>query len=152
MMNKQLWALVCGVSLLGVAAGTTLVRADSATSQPATQAASQPAVIDATDTAALIANEEKKVTVSGTVTKVGSPASGTIFFVDFKGVSSKTGLSVVFFPKTKKALDTAFDGNVSKALKGKAILLTGHVQMYQDRPEIIINDADQVKVADQAAK
>jgi DNA/RNA endonuclease YhcR with UshA esterase domain len=80
----------------------------------------------------------KTVTIQAAVTEVKTGRGG-VTFLDMGGSFPDNPFAAVIF-----ASDLAkFSG--AKALKGKTIAISGEVVLYQDRPEIILKTADQLK-------
>lgn len=152
-------ALLCG---FGVAlADDTPSMPDSPTSQPAAVPASQPSTssgaIQATDTAAIIEKKGKFVTVEGVVVYAGWSTSGKVMNVKFKDGDKEKGLLCSAFEKSKERLDAAFNGNAGSAWKGAKIQVTGKVEIYDGkikewvgRPEITIQNPEQIKIVEPA--
>jgi DNA/RNA endonuclease YhcR with UshA esterase domain len=78
------------------------------------------------------------VTVEGTVDNVHTTAAGNTY-IDIGGRYPNNTFTAVIFSK-----DTSKFTNVT-ALKGKTVDITGPVKLYKDKPEIILNSADQLK-------
>ena len=79
------------------------------------------------------------VTVEGAVSEVHHAASGKAIFIDIGGQYPNNAVAGVIF-----ADDAAKFPNVD-ALEGKTIDVTGKISLHQGRPEIILNDASQIK-------
>jgi DNA/RNA endonuclease YhcR with UshA esterase domain len=103
----------------------------------ATSALAQQVQVIAPNQAA--ANVGRRVTVEGAVSAVHHSASGKVTFIDIGGRYPDSAFTAVIF-----ADDDAKFPNVD-ALEGKTIDVTGTVKLYQGRPEIVLNDAAQVK-------
>jgi DNA/RNA endonuclease YhcR with UshA esterase domain len=81
----------------------------------------------------------KSVTVEGTVNEVHHAASGKVTFIDMGGrYPNNTFAGVIFSDDASKFSDI-------DSLDGKTIDITGTIKLYQDRPEIILNDPAQIK-------
>jgi len=81
----------------------------------------------------------KSVTVEGPVSDVHHTASGKATFVDMGGsYPNKVFTGVLFSDDAAKFPDI-------DSLAGKTIDITGVIKLYQGRPEIILNDPDQIK-------
>ena len=81
----------------------------------------------------------QNVTVEGVVSGVYTARSG-VTFIDMGGSYPNNQFAGVIF-----ADDANKVGDVS-GLTGKTVDLTGTVQMYRGKPEIILKSADQIKV------
>lgn len=79
------------------------------------------------------------VTVEGTVSEVHTARSGKATFIDMGGSFPNNTFAGVIFAK-----DMTKVGDVS-GLDGKVVDITGMVQSYQGRPEIVISSRDQIK-------
>ena len=80
------------------------------------------------------------MTVEGVVSGVHSARSGAVTFVDMGGSYPNNLFAGVIF-----ASDMAHVGDVT-GLTGKKVDITGTIQMYKGKPEIIVKSADQIKV------
>jgi DNA/RNA endonuclease YhcR with UshA esterase domain len=90
--------------------------------------------------AAAASHAGQSVTVEGPVSEVHSARSGKETFIDLGGTyPNRTFTAVIFAPSL------AAVGDVS-GLTGKTVDITGTVQMYQGRPEVIVNSRAQIKV------
>jgi DNA/RNA endonuclease YhcR with UshA esterase domain len=78
------------------------------------------------------------VTVEGAVSGVHTARSG-VTFIDIGGRYPDSAFTAVIF-----AGDAGKFPNVD-ALNGKTVDITGPVRLYKGRPEIILNDAAQIK-------
>ena len=80
------------------------------------------------------------VTVEGVVSDVHHAASGRTTFIDIGGRYPNNPFTAVIFS------DGASKFPDVDTLNGKTVDVTGMIKNYKDRPEIILNDANQVKV------
>jgi DNA/RNA endonuclease YhcR with UshA esterase domain len=78
------------------------------------------------------------VTVEGAVSDVHTVGTG-VTFIDLGGRYPDNAFTAVIF-----AADAGKFPNVS-ALNGKTVDITGPVQLYKGTPEILLNDAAQIK-------
>jgi DNA/RNA endonuclease YhcR with UshA esterase domain len=78
------------------------------------------------------------VTVEGAVSDVHTVGTG-VTFIDMGGRYPDNAFTAVIF-----AADAGKFPNVS-ALNGKTVAITGPVQLYKGTPEILLNDAAQLK-------
>jgi DNA/RNA endonuclease YhcR with UshA esterase domain len=81
----------------------------------------------------------QSVTVEGIVSEVHHAASGKVTFVDMGGRYPDNQFAGVIFSD-----DASKFPNVD-SLEGKTIDVTGTITLYRGRPEIILNDAGQIK-------
>ena len=80
------------------------------------------------------------MTVEGVVSDVHHAASGRATFIDIGGRYPNNPFTAVIFS------DDASKFPDVDTLNGKTVDVTGMIKNYKDRPEIILNDANQVKV------
>lgn len=115
-------------------------------------AAEPSATIDAGDADAIKAAIGNKATVTGTIEKAAWSRSGKVMQISFKN-AEKSKFNAVVFSKNKDALDKKFDGDAAKALTGAKVKITGKVSEFaprnkpdDKRPQIVIDDVDQIEV------
>jgi DNA/RNA endonuclease YhcR with UshA esterase domain len=113
------------------------------------QEKSQPIAIDATDKAALDANQDKEVIVSGTIKTAQWSATGKVMNVEFEN----SPLILAVFERSKDEINKAFEGDAAKKWTGAKVKVTGKLgkyggraKNYEGRPQMIISKPDQVKV------
>jgi serine/threonine-protein kinase len=112
-----------------------------------------PSVLDATQTAALlkIAGGEdarypkRTATIEGVVRSAAVSSTGSVCRVEFEGVD-REGFLVVYFPGMFPVMEKHFGGSAGAALAGKRIRVKGRVDTYRERPQIVVDSADQVEV------
>lgn len=79
------------------------------------------------------------LTVEGTVSNVHTTSSG-MTFIDMGGrYPDNVFTAVIFSDDSDKFPDV-------DSLDGKTVDITGRVRLYKEKPEIILNSADQIKV------
>jgi len=101
-------------------------------------AAALPARAETIAPADAKAHVGKTVTIEAAVSEVKTGRGG-VTFLDMGGSFPDNQFAAVIF-----AADLAkFPG--AKALKGKTVAISGEVVLYQDRPEIILKTANQLK-------
>jgi DNA/RNA endonuclease YhcR with UshA esterase domain len=122
----------------------------------AQDATSQPAVVHVSDKDGMAANMNKEAIVEGTVTKAEWSRSGAVMNIDFKDAEQTRFLAVIFVRQREK-MDTAFGGDVGKALTGAKVRLKGKLQEYggrseafKGRPQIILTDTTQITIVEPA--
>jgi DNA/RNA endonuclease YhcR with UshA esterase domain len=81
----------------------------------------------------------QSVTVEGVVSEVHHAASGKVTFIDVGGIYPDNPFAGVIFSD-----DASKFPNVD-SLEGKTIDITGMIKLYRGKPEIILNDAGQIK-------
>jgi DNA/RNA endonuclease YhcR with UshA esterase domain len=94
------------------------------------------AVIPATEAASHIG---QSVTVEGVVSEVHTASSGKATFIDIGGTYPNEAFTAVIFERNMSAV-----GDVS-ALTGKTVDITGAIQLYRGRPEVIIVSRSQIR-------
>ena len=85
------------------------------------------------------------VIVNGTVVSAEWSRTGRVMRIEFNG-TDKSRFYAVIFPPQRPAFDQKYGGDVAKALGGAQVRITGKLQIYRERPEIIINRLDQLEV------
>lgn len=93
--------------------------------------------IPATDAASHIG---QSATVEGVVSEVHTARSGKATFLDIGGSYPNEAFTAVVFERSMSAV-----GDVS-GLAGKTVDITGVIQMYEGRPEIIVSSRGQIIV------
>jgi DNA/RNA endonuclease YhcR with UshA esterase domain len=83
---------------------------------------------------------DKDVTVEGVVSEVHHAASGRVIFIEIGGRYPSNPFSAVIFKDNFNKFP-----NVD-SLVGKTVDVTGKIQDYRGRAEIILNDPAQLKV------
>ena len=137
---RPLRFLVC----LGLMLSTRAVRAGEPA--PATQP-SESQVIDVSDKAAIDAAMNKEVVVEGVVESSAWSSSGKVLSIRFKN-SKETNFSAVVFDKHKADFDSAFSGDIAKALPGAKVRVRGLVKEYRTHPEIVIDSPAQITIVE----
>ena len=135
-MSKRLLALSL---VLLLTAG--LRAADAPASQPST-APAPSGVIPATDYDTISANIGKELTVRG---KVSDTLKRTVILLNFEGVENRNFVAVVK-KENVDAVQAGFNGDLIAAVKGKTITITGPIENYRGKPEIVISKPEQVKI------
>jgi DNA/RNA endonuclease YhcR with UshA esterase domain len=137
-----MWRFSNRVAILLVAVIPCVVSAQSRrTSEPT----SRPVAVDLKDPDALKAAMGSEVIVSGTVASAEWSPTGSVMRIEFNG-AEKSRFYAVLFPKQRPAFDQKYGGDIAKALGGAEVRITGKLQLYRSRPEIIINRLDQLEV------
>jgi hypothetical protein len=95
--------------------------------------------LHANDIAKASAMTGKSISICGTVASIYSPPSHSLVFVDFSK-DYKSDISVV-------AMSSAFAKlpDLNK-LTGKEVLISGIVKSYHDKPEIMLESANQIRL------
>jgi DNA/RNA endonuclease YhcR with UshA esterase domain len=96
-----------------------------------------PAVIPASDAASHVG---RSVTVEGIVSEVHTARSGKATFIDIGGNYPDEAFTAVIFERSMSPV-----GDVG-GLAGKTVDVTGTIQMYEGRPEIVVSSRDQIKI------
>tara|TARA_R110002096_G_scaffold24760_8_gene77954 strand:- start:1451 stop:2005 length:555 start_codon:yes stop_codon:yes gene_type:complete len=98
--------------------------------------------LEVTDSAALLANEGVKVIVTGKVVNTGISASG-INFLNFEN----SDFACVTFARNLGAFT---EGSPAELYDGKAVEISGTIEMYRGAPQIRLEGPEQVKILKQA--
>ena len=124
--------------------GGALLAADDPA--PATQpSGGESLIIDASDKAAIDAAMGKEVVVEGVVESTAWSSSGKVLFIKFDK-NKETRFSVVVFEKHKTDFDSAFSGDITKALPGAKVRIRGTIKDYRSQPEIIADVPAQITI------
>jgi DNA/RNA endonuclease YhcR with UshA esterase domain len=113
--------------------------------KPASQPTTSPAptgVIPVTDSETISKNVGKELTVRG---KVNDTLKRTVILLMFEGVENRNFVAVVK-KENVEAVNAVFDDGLDKAAKGKTVTITGPIEMYRGKPEIVISKPDQIKI------
>ncbi|MEM7145981.1 MAG: hypothetical protein AAF591_12660 [Verrucomicrobiota bacterium] len=97
-------------------------------------------VVAASDTEKLLSLKGQTVKVTGKVTKTGKSGSGHNFlnFENSKFVGFTPSADLTNFP----------EGHPADTFQDKLVEITGPIELYQDKPEIVIKSPDQIKIID----
>ena len=98
-----------------------------------------PAVAETVSAADAAAHTGQTATVEGVVSNVHQSSGGTVF-LDLGGSFPNNTFAAVIFPS-----DTSKFPEVN-SLSGKKVDITGPIQEYRGKPEIILKSANQLKV------
>lgn len=123
------------VLVLVLASGCTST--GKAVSQPAYELTSTTGVINACEAGSY---NGKSVTVQGYIAAVFRSAKSNTIFMNFEKPYPDNCFTAVIFSSDLEKFP-----NFS-SYEGKDVLLTGRVQLYQSKPEIILEDPSQIKV------
>ncbi len=82
----------------------------------------------------------QSATVEGVVSEVHTARSGKVTFIDIGGRYPNETFAAVIFQPSMTAV-----GDVS-GLLGKTVDITGTIQMYQGKPEVIVTSRAQIRV------
>jgi endonuclease YncB( thermonuclease family) len=107
-------------------------------------AKSAAGVFSATDTEALLHHAGKSVRVRGVIRNVHSLPGRKITFVNFEGVPRGGFVAIVragVYDRVSRALPGGLEG-----LSGKSVEVSGAINLYQDTPQIEIDEAGQLRV------
>jgi hypothetical protein len=137
----RLWLI-----LISICAAASLTLADD---KPASQPTTDAAVIQANDKDALTANMDKAVVIEGTIDTAAWSSSGKVMKATFKDAADSK-LSAIIFVANREKFDTAFSGDIAKALTGAKVRLKGKLKDYKGSPEIVLDAPDQVTIVEAA--
>jgi exonuclease VII large subunit len=99
-----------------------------------------PALAGAVPAAEAASHVGQSVTVEGTVSEVHTARSGKATFIDIGGSYPNEAFTAVIFERSMSSV-----GDVS-GLAGKTVDVTGTIQVYEGRPEIVVSSRDQIRV------
>jgi hypothetical protein len=102
-------------------------------------------ILNASDDAGLRAAVGQIATVRGKVSQVDSTTSGSITFIDFEGTNRRRFTAIIRREKLEN-IRGQFGGDLSAAVTGKTVELSGKLQLYKETPEIILTKAEQLKI------
>lgn len=97
--------------------------------------------VDATDSQKLKDSIGKEVKVSGKVVNVGSDSRSGNVFLNFSR-DRETGFVVMIKGSVAKAAGT----DLKEKYNGKDVVVTGMVQLFKSKTEIVVNSLDQIVV------
>jgi hypothetical protein len=141
---KKLAIAVIAVALIGTYHSSRAE--DKPGDAPAAAGAATPApVIAPGDKAALEANMGKQASVEGMVTDAEWSPTGRVFLIKFEGADA-TQFQGALLSQNREAVEKAFGPDLTAALEGAKIRLSGKLQMYREHPEILIEKPDQIAV------
>jgi DNA/RNA endonuclease YhcR with UshA esterase domain len=92
---------------------------------------------------------DKKVTVEMEVKSAGK-SEGVFFLNSEEDYRSKTNFTAFINQEGAKKFKEAKIDDPSAHFKGKTVRVTGTVKLYRERPEIVVEDPDQVKVVEKS--
>jgi tetratricopeptide (TPR) repeat protein len=130
---------------LATLSGSPRATDTTVTSAAAAPPATPPPALKATDHEAIRAAVSKVVTIEGEVSRIGLSRSGTVTFINFKGVP-RDGFVAIVRDTELAFVQAAFGGNLTESLTGRKIRLTGQIVLYRDIPEIKVTRPDQIEV------
>lgn len=132
------------VALVSLAAGVAPSGGPEAA--PATAPTSQPAArLSADDVAGLKSHVGKWVTVTGTVSRAELSQSKKVFRIAFKEAGT-SGFNSVVFDRNLRAFEAELGADLSAALNGKAVEVTGKLEEYREKPQVVLREPGQLKV------
>lgn len=113
---------------------------------PATAPTSQPAArLSADDVAGLKSNVGKWVTVTGTISRAELSQSKKVFRIAFKEAGT-SGFNSVVFDRNLRAFEAELGADLSAALTGKTVEVTGKLEEYREKPQVVLREPGQLKV------
>jgi DNA/RNA endonuclease YhcR with UshA esterase domain len=148
-LRRRLVSVVLMLCLATVA----LAHAQTATDDP--PVAQTPALIKVSDREAIEANMGRNVIAEGTVSTAEWSRTGRVMNIDFSDAVDPK-LMVVLFDRSRKRFDEAFGGDLSKAITGQTVRIKGklepyggQVEVFKDRPQIILNHTSQITILEE---
>jgi DNA/RNA endonuclease YhcR with UshA esterase domain len=141
-MKSLIFAMV---TTLALGAGITLAADDKpAASQPTSKPAAG-AVVEVTDLDTIKANVGKELTVRGKCSGTYKSRTGSVILINFEGVGRGDFVAAVE-KDAIEAVNAGFGGDITEAVKGKTLTITGPIKLYREKPEVVISKPDQVKI------
>lgn len=110
---------------------------------PAVEPKSADEVVAANDAATIRARVGKSCTVRGVASKASRSQSGKVFRIEFG--RDRDAFEAVIFAKQFSVFESRF-GDLTRALQGKTLQIHGKIALYQDRPQIVLDDPAQLEV------
>lgn len=110
-------------------------------SAPAAPAAASSDTIEATDSQKLKDSIGKEVKVSGKVVNVGQDARSGNVFLNFSR-DRESGFVVMI----KGGVAKGAGGDLKEKYNGKDIVVTGMIQLFKNKTEIVVGSLDQIVV------
>jgi DNA/RNA endonuclease YhcR with UshA esterase domain len=115
---------------------------------PATQPSKgESQVIDAADKAAIDGAMGKEVVIEGVVESAAWSQTGKVMLVRFQN-SKETYFACAVFEKKKADFDSAFGGDVTKALPGAKVRVRGTIKDFRGHPEILLDVPAQITIVE----
>ena len=138
--------LACAAVLTAAPASPLLpaLRAAPTPAATASPAAAADTPLDALDPTALRGHLNEQVKVRGTPTAIGHSKAGNVAYLNFAAAHQAVSLVFFFKPGQTGTLTSADD---LKPFVGKAIVVTGKLTDYKGDLQIVVESADQIKVA-----
>ncbi len=102
-------------------------------------------LLSASDTAGLLAAMGRERTVEGRVQSTSWTPDDKVLIVAFEGTGPAGFIGAIFKPRVEQ-MNERFNGNIAAALTGAVVQFRGRIAEYNSRPEIILNDADQIEI------
>jgi endonuclease/exonuclease/phosphatase family metal-dependent hydrolase len=125
---------------LDIAAGEKVLK--NAPAVPAPKLAD--GILDSSDDTGIRAVVGQIATVRGKVSRVGASESGSITFINFSG--NDRGKFVAIVRKDRLTdVATAFGGDL-QSLAEKTVEVRGTIELYKNTPEIVVGQADQLRL------
>ena len=96
------------------------------------------------------AHPDNRAVVQGKVVSAGPSATGKVYHIRFAGVGGTDAFDVAYFRTSGmfERMEQRFGTDVSAALVGKTIRVSGKVRLYHDGPELVADSPDQVVIVD----
>lgn len=117
------------------------------TSRTPSASPARAGVIEATDAAAILdaGRREARRVVRGRVKTASTSPTGKVFQVEFAGVGHD-GFTIVYFPRLFDQMQAKFGGTNGSGMTGSTIEVSGVITIFRDQPQIVVEDADQVRL------
>jgi hypothetical protein len=117
--------------------------------KPASQPSTKPAepsgeVVEVTDLEKIKENVGKELTVRGKVSGTYKSPRGSVILINFEGVNRDFVAAVE--KDNIEAVNAGFDGDITAAVAGKTLVITGPIKLYREKPQVVISKPEQVKI------
>jgi DNA/RNA endonuclease YhcR with UshA esterase domain len=106
--------------------------------------------LDAVDIEKLRAAVGQQVVITGKVDTAVWSLSGKVMSIHFENASE--GLVAALFLQSAPAFNRALGDDPSKALPGQTVAIKGKLQLYRERPQIVLHDPAQLQIIKDAAQ
>ncbi|MGA2230807.1 MAG: serine/threonine-protein kinase [Tepidisphaeraceae bacterium] len=114
---------------------------------PLSEVAATPStIIDGTDMAKLSASIGTRVIVQGAITSINMSTGHNALIISFGEYGKCFNLFVP--PKLFAAVNAQYGGNAATALKQKLVRVTGTIVIYNQLPEIVLDDVAHLQIVD----
>lgn len=114
---------------------------------PATKPAEPGKVVEVTDLETIKANVGNELNVRGKVSGTYKSRTGSVILINFEGVNRDFVAAIE--KDSIDAVNAGFSGDITAAVEGKTLLITGPIKLYKDKPQVVITKPEQVKIEEE---